>query len=119
MERNEKEIADLFKEHSQTEKDFQEKREKEEEEHSKQLEELRSSDANLQAEQKIKLEREMQILEKCMEDMRAVYRLNQEKLDFNHKVLSEREAVNNKTQNALKEKKRKFMEAVRRVKGDF
>jgi hypothetical protein len=29
----------------------------------------------------------MQILEKCMEDMKAVYRLNEEKLDFNTKVL--------------------------------
>ena len=46
---------------------------------------MRSKDANNQAEQKIKLEKEMQILEKCMEDMKAVYRLNEEKLDFNTK----------------------------------
>lgn len=39
----------------------------------------------------------MQILEKCMEDMRAVYRLNEEKLNFNFTVLAERENVNNKT----------------------
>jgi hypothetical protein len=36
----------------------------------------------------------MQILEKCMEDMKAVYKLNEEKLEFNHKVLSERQNVN-------------------------
>jgi len=29
----------------------------------------------------------MQILEKCMEDMKAVYKLNEEKLDFNRQVL--------------------------------
>lgn len=29
--------------------------------------------------------------------MKAVYRLNEEKLDFNTKVLSERSAVNKKT----------------------
>ena len=46
-----------------------------------------SSDANKQAEQKIKLETEMQILENCMEDMKAVYRLNEEKLYFNLIVL--------------------------------
>ena len=35
----------------------------------------------------------MQILEKCMEDMKAVYKLNHEKLSFNFDVLSERELV--------------------------
>mgnify|MGYP003338351460 CR=1 FL=1 len=39
----------------------------------------------------------MQILEKCMEDMKAVYRLNEEKLEFNYKVLKEREKVNTNT----------------------
>lgn len=29
----------------------------------------------------------MQILEKCMEDMKAVYKLNDEKLHFNLQVL--------------------------------
>jgi len=62
------------------------------------LENQKSSDANNQAEQKIKLEKEMQILEKCMEDMKAVYRLNEEKLEFNTKVLGERSAVNKKSQ---------------------
>lgn len=108
LARNEEEVKALFDRHKATEKAYQEKREKNEEEYAKQLEELRSDDANQQAEMKIKLEKEMQILEKCMEDMRAVYRLNEEKLEFNHKVLSEREAVNNKTQVQLKEKKRKF-----------
>lgn len=51
------------------------------------------SDANKQAEQKIKLETEMQILEKCMQDMIAVYKLNHEKLRFNHDVLFERQQV--------------------------
>lgn len=51
--------------------------------------------------------------------MRAVYRLNEEKLDFNSRVLSEREAVNNKTWLSLKEKKRKFQDVVRRVKAEY
>ena len=66
------------------------------------MEDLRSKDANDQAEQKIKLEKEMQILEKCMEDMKAVYRLNEEKLGFNTKVLMERSSVNSKTCKMLK-----------------
>ncbi len=80
---------------------------------------MRSEDANNQADQKIKLEKEMQILEKCMEDMKAVYRLNEEKLDFNKKVLKERETVNNSTQSQLKNRKRKYEELVREVKRKF
>jgi len=61
-------------------------------------------DANKQAEQKIKLETEMQILEKCMEDMKAVYKLNQEKLSFNYDVLFERQQVFQKQKKGLKTK---------------
>ena len=64
-------------------------------------------DANKQAEQKIKLETEMQILEKCMEDMKAVYKLNQEKLSFNYDVLHERQQVFSKQKKGLMSKKRR------------
>ena len=60
-----------------------------------------SQDANKQNEQKIKLETEMQILEKCMEDMKAIYTLNEEKLKFNYEVLFEREGVNKKMMKVL------------------
>lgn len=83
------------------------KRQKEEQENAKQLEEVMSTDANRQAEQKIKLETEMQILEKCMEDMKAVYRLNQEKLNFNYDVLNERQQVYLKQMKGLKTKLQK------------
>ena len=46
----------------------------------------------------------MQILEKCMEDMKAVYKLNEEKLDFNLRVLGEREKVNSQAMTTLKKK---------------
>ena len=58
--------------------------------------------ANSEAEQKIKLKKEMQILEKFMEDIMAVFRLTEEKLDFNKKVLSEREQANKNTRIFLK-----------------
>jgi dynein regulatory complex protein 1 len=90
-----------------------------EEEQTADLEDHKSQDANNQAEQKIKLEKEMQILEKCMEDMKAVYRLNEEKLEFNHKVLKEREKVNNNTINSLKTKERRNKDILRTVKEKF
>jgi len=76
LDRNKAEIEQLFNEHKSVETMYLDKRQKEEQDNAKQLEEVMSQDANKQAEQKIKLETEMQILEKCMEDMKAVYRLN-------------------------------------------
>ena len=66
-----------------------------------------SQDANKQNEQKIKLETEMQILEKCMEDMKAIYTLNEEKLKFNYEVLFEREGVNKKMMKVLQNRRRR------------
>jgi hypothetical protein len=63
------------------------KKSRKEEEYLQDLEKIRTQDANDQAEQKIKLEKEMQILQKCMEDMKAVYKLNEAKLEFNLEVL--------------------------------
>jgi hypothetical protein len=54
-----------------------------------------------------------------MEDMKAVYRLNEEKLDFNTKVLQERASVNKKTEDILKIRERKFREIVREVKRNY
>ena len=93
IERNKLEIEKLYNQHKDVEQSYLEKRQREEADNAKQLEEVMSQDANKQAEQKIKLETEMQILEKCMEDMKAVYKLNYEKLGFNYQVLAERQQV--------------------------
>ena len=91
------------------------KRGDKENEYTDDLEKLKTQDANDQNEQKIKLEKEMQILQKCMEDMKAVFKLNEEKLDFNHKVLFEREKVNKTTIESLKRKRRHYQEVLRTV----
>lgn len=78
-----------------------------------------SQDANKQAEQKIKLETEMQILEKCMEDMKAVYKLNQEKLGFNYEVLNERQQVFNKQKKGLKFRMQKDAARLRTQQTEF
>ena len=91
------------------------KRGDKENEYTDDLEKLKTQDANDQNEQKIKLEKEMQILQKCMEDMKAVFKLNEEKLDFNYKVLNEREKVNKTTIESLKRKRRHYQEVLRTV----
>lgn len=119
LKKNDDEIKQLFDEHRKLEEHFLQKRSDDEEYYAKQLEDIRTKDANDQAEQKIKLEKEMQILEKCMEDMKAVYRLNEEKLEFNHKVLKEREKVNSNTIAGLKNKDRRSRDILRTVKEKF
>ena len=66
-------------------------------------------------ERKIQLEKEMQILEKCLEDMKAVYRLNEEKLQFNYTVLKEREKVNTNTIRGLRNKERRNRDILKTV----
>jgi hypothetical protein len=51
--------------------------------------------------------------------MKAVFRLNEEKLDFNKKVLNDREKANSSHKLNLKERERKLVDMVRTEKGDF
>ena len=61
----------------------------------------------------------MQVLEQCMEDMKAVYKLNEEKLDFNLKVLKERKLVNEGTIKTLTLRERRNRETYIRAKQRF
>ena len=56
-----------------------------------QLEELRLADAEEYNVLKIRLETDIQNLEQHLEAMRATYQLNTEKLEYNHRVLQERD----------------------------
>lgn len=115
LEHNTLEIEKLFKEHKDIETNFESRRAQQEEEFARELEKVRNDDANAQAQSKIDLEKEMQILEKCMEDMKAVYKLNEEKLNFNHRVLQEKIRVNENTLKSNKDKERKARENKRAV----
>lgn len=77
----------MFRLHKETEKEFSDRKMRQQQENAQKLEELRSRDANEQVDQKIQLEKEMQTLEKCMEDMKAIFKLNDQKLKFNYDVL--------------------------------
>lgn len=119
LEANLKEIEDLFKLHRETEKQFSDKKLRQQQENSQKLEELRSRDANEQVDQKIQLEKEMQTLEKCMEDMKAIFKLNDEKLKFNYSVLKQREKVNEATAKSLRKKRREALSLVNAIKKRF
>jgi len=54
-----------------------------------------------------------------MEDMKAVYKLNEEKLDFNLKVLKERKLVNEGTIKSLTLKQRRSRDTLSKAKKRF
>ena len=61
----------------------------------------------------------MQILENCMEDMKAVYKLNEEKLYFNLIVLRQRSTVLTKTKKNMKKKSQSEKDKERKQRTDF
>jgi len=66
------------------------------------IDELRMRDAEDVHATKIKLETDVQILEQQLESMRASYQLNQEKLEYNFKILKKRDDENTITNSQQK-----------------
>ncbi|KRX03875.1 hypothetical protein PPERSA_04753 [Pseudocohnilembus persalinus] len=77
---------------------------KQEDSYFQQIENNRIKESKDYAIKKITLENEIQNLEKCLEDMKALYTLNTEKLDYNLKVLKEKHEENQTLQEELKKK---------------
>jgi dynein regulatory complex protein 1 len=86
------------------EKKFVDERDDREEDFTRKIEKLRIDGAKSYAELKISMETEIQNLEKCHEDMKALYQLNTEKLDYNLKVLKEKQEENTTLYDELKRK---------------
>ena len=83
------------------------------------LERVRSEDQQSYNKLKINLENHIQILEQQLEEMRAMYQLNTEKLNYNFQVLKEREKENITTVDHLKRREKKLKEFVVNIKEKF
>lgn len=68
------------------------------------LENLRTSDGEEYNVVKIKLETDVQVLEQQLQQMRATYQLNTEKLEYNYQVLKKRDEENGMILSAQKRK---------------
>ncbi|XP_076456963.1 dynein regulatory complex protein 1-like [Babylonia areolata] len=73
-------------------------------EYEQQLQHLRVQDAEEYNMVKIRLETDVQILEQQLQQMRATYQLNQEKLEYNFQVLKKRDEENTITKSQQKRK---------------
>ncbi|KAA6420207.1 MAG: coiled-coil domain-containing protein [Trebouxia sp. A1-2] len=102
---NRVEVEGLFDKRSSAEQAFLERYMAAAEAYERQLEDLRCADAEDYNLLKVRLETDIQTLEQHLESMRAAYQLNQEKLDYNYRVLLERDAENQAT---ITQQKRKI-----------
>lgn len=84
-----------------------------------QLEELRVADAEDYNVLKIRLETDIQNLEQHLEAMRATYQLNTEKLEYNYRVLVERDHENQSTINQQKRKISKQRDVLSNLKAKY
>ena len=104
IDANKKEMELLMEKRRNMEGTHMEERQKRIEHNQEQLQRNRLKDSEAYTEKKITLETEIQKLEQQLEVMRATYQLNTEKLEYNFRVLSERDIENSNTINQQKRK---------------
>mmetsp|Transcript_13357 Transcript_13357/g.25936 ORF Transcript_13357/g.25936 Transcript_13357/m.25936 type:complete len:701 (+) Transcript_13357:61-2163(+) len=106
------EIQALFDKRQKMEVDILEAKQSREEEFQAELAKIRSTDAEDYNHLKVTLENNIQLLEQQLEEMRATYQLNTEKLEYNHAVLEERDAENKQTVEHHHKRIRRLKEAL-------
>ncbi|KAK2156744.1 hypothetical protein LSH36_206g03032 [Paralvinella palmiformis] len=89
--------------------EYMKAREKRVEEYEQQLQHLRVQDTEEYNQVKIKLETDVQILQQQLQQMKATYQLNQEKLEYNFQVLRKRDDENMVTKSQQKRKITRFV----------
>jgi len=119
LKTNKGEIDKKSGRHAELEKKFVDDREATEKRQMDEIEKLRIEYAKSYADKKISMETEIQNLEKCFEDMKALYLLNTEKLDYNFKVLKEKDEENTILTNILKNKKRNYSNRLTKARNDY
>lgn len=119
LKKTKEEVNTLFKQHEKTEASFVELREQEENKNFKELGQVRQEKNKDFFDLKIFLENEIQNHEKCLEDMKAIYQLNAEKLNYNFKVLSEKKEENAILTSVLKKKERFFINLLKRKNDEY
>ncbi|XP_022104509.1 dynein regulatory complex protein 1-like [Acanthaster planci] len=96
--------------------EYMRQRERRVEEYDKQLQHLRIQDADEYNMVKIKLETDVQVLEQQLQQMKATYQLNQEKLEYNFQVLKKRDEENTITKSQQKRKITRLQDVMNNLK---
>lgn len=88
-------IDALFESRRAREIHYKESKQKREEQYQKEIDDLLSKGADQYNKLKIELEMNIQTLKQQLEEIRATYQLNTEKLDYNYRVLTELDVEKN------------------------
>jgi dynein regulatory complex protein 1 len=89
------EIDGMFEQRRKKEVDYKETKQKSEDQYQKEVEDLITRGADQYNKLKIELEMNIQALKQQLEEIRATYQLNTEKLDYNYRVLTELDVEKN------------------------
>ena len=119
IKHNKDDLKSFFKNHEKAEAGFVQHKESEESRCFKELTTLRQEKNREYSDLKLLLETEIQNHEKCLEDMKAIYQLNAEKLNYNFKVLTEKKEENTALAMVLKKKERFFLNLLKNKNDDF
>ena len=104
LEKNDAEMRVFFEKRESAERAFAERTAANEQKYADELEKRRADDAEEFGILKTRLETDVANLEQHLAKMRAVYQLNAEKLEYNYRVLVEREAENQSTSSQQRKK---------------
>ena len=116
LDKHRREWTDKMEERKTKEIAFMNEYFKRVEKNESELNALRVKDAEEYNEIKIKLETDVQILEQQLQQMKATYQLNQEKLEYNYQVLQKRDEENAKTKAQQKRKITKLQDNMTNLK---
>ncbi|CAM9701106.1 unnamed protein product, partial [Laminaria digitata] len=109
---NKAEVDALFERRREMELTYMESKQKRQDQYQAEIEALLTRDGEEHTKLKIKLETDIQTLEQQLEEMRATYQLNTEKLEYNYRVLTERDMENSATLSHQKRKLSKLKDAL-------
>ncbi|XP_064652139.1 dynein regulatory complex protein 1-like [Lineus longissimus] len=113
---NSKKWEQMMQARRDKEVEYLQTREKRVDDYEQQLQHLRIQDAEEYNMVKIKLETDVQILEQQLQQMRATYQLNQEKLEYNFQVLKKRDEENTITKSQQKRKITRLQDVMNNLK---
>ncbi|CAE7366255.1 DRC1, partial [Symbiodinium sp. KB8] len=119
MDAHRAEMDELFGVRKRMETTLVEERLAREAAYQAELDAMQSKDAEQYTKLKVKLESDVQVLEQQLELMRSTYALNMEKLEYNFRVLSEKDTENEIAESQQKEKIKSLDRALTKVMRDY
>lgn len=119
MQKHKEYIEKMFSKQENMEENFVKQREFTEDKYLLEIRKLKQAKYREYFDLKLALEKEIENHQKCFEDMEAIYNLNSEKLNYNYKVLSEKNKENISLAESLKKEERNYINLLKNKNDEF